>query len=165
LTILKDRTGLTPKEYAKAEMREGPVVSEPPATEDTTLNMDDFDFNELMDFDFDPTISLNGSPALQTPEQAPATLFGQEINVNILPYPDWIEPFDSNPLGPELDTNYDKLAFWDDTVSAPCAVGWEPLPSMTPVGSTFELDAALLLSSESLPEMLPQCKMHTGSAC
>ncbi|KAF2650212.1 hypothetical protein K491DRAFT_697490 [Lophiostoma macrostomum CBS 122681] len=170
--IFKDRTGLTPKEYAKAEMRDEPVCCEGPTCEETkqsptvdpTLDKDGFDFNELMDFEFDPTLSLNDSPTLQTPEQVPAASFGQEIDVNILPCPAWNEPFDPNALGPEFDTTDDKLAFWVDAVSIPSTVGWEPLPSLTPALSTFELDAALILSSEGLPEILPQYYMHSDSA-
>ena len=176
--IFKDRTGLTPKEYAKAEAKDVPVVccdvtapaaiataaapfetTEQLTSEQSPLDFETFDFNDL-DLDFmpglDPSLSLEASPPLDTPLAQTPYSFGQDIDVNIQSYPSWDGTFDPNVLDAEFMAN-DKLANWHIPISEPpttTTMGWESVPSMTPTVSTFELDAALIMSVENLPEYM-----------
>lgn len=157
--IFKDRTGLTPKEYAKAEMAEHMRAHAPPtssAGQETfdAFDVDNFDFNDLMEFDFDPSLVLDGTVTTQAPNQTPAAMFGQEIDVNIQSMP-WSGTFDPNVMAPELNAGSIKHSLQLGIIPIPNSTAWESSTSVIPAVSTFELDAALLLSSDILPESVP----------
>jgi methylphosphotriester-DNA--protein-cysteine methyltransferase len=181
--IFKDKTGLTPKEYAKAKMAEKTGVDITPSTEEwqgmfdaaaVDLNHATFDFNELMDFDFDTNLTLDNTYNTSPSEQALSTptMLGQEIDVNIQPEPWNLDPnatipgldlTNGKPLPsiPDLNFSDDKQfeQFSADAISR--TLGWQPYPSITAPVSTFEMDAALILSSDNTSELLPGVKVGT----
>lgn len=143
--VFKDKMGLTPKEYAKAKMQGAggggadPFLHE--ALNDLApLNLESFNFDDLIDFDFEPGLSVDGnSPS--TTEPCPADVAGSELEVNTqVASMGSLEPV-FTATGPG---NFDTLL--------QCM--HDPLFDMTWAAATsaFEADAALLLGADTLLE-------------
>lgn len=176
--IFKDKTGLTPKEYAKTKMAEKAGVNITPTTEEwqgtfdaaaVDLNSTLFDFNELMDFDFDTNLALDNTFTTSPSEQTlpTPTMLGQEIDVNIQPEAWSLDPNatipgldltdgKSLPSIPDLNFGDDKQFQQFDINTIPSTLGWQSCPSIIAPVSTFEMDAALILSSDDTSTLLPR---------
>jgi len=145
--VFKDKTGLSPKEYAKAKgqgaggaaadplMHEGLDILEP-------SNFDTFDFNDLVDFDTDASPSTQPTPPSTTLEPYMSDVFGDDIGVNGQTYTMdemWLDPMsagfsvDDARLFPQMDASSLSTKATMATTAA------------------FEADAALLLSGGTLP--------------
>lgn len=153
--VFKDKTGMTPKEYAKTKMEqrraaEGSVSGDGQLTLGP-FDLGGFDFNDLVDFTFDPNVSPHSDFAAQpaSSQIIPAT-FGQEIDVNIQSLP-WNETCVPNALLPGPIDDLDKSSIHAGDNAVPTTPGWPSWGPMTPLVSTFELDAAVILSGTSPP--------------
>ncbi|KAH7123660.1 hypothetical protein B0J11DRAFT_318275 [Dendryphion nanum] len=156
--IFKDKTGMTPKEYAKAKMEQrrietnGSLLTSDGQLTIGPFDLAEFDFNDLVDYSFDPHVPTEGlvAPQAPFPHILPAT-FGQEIDVNIQSLP-WNGTCVPNAVlsGPvdEINKSYIHIGETESSAS-PEWILWDPV---APVISTFELDAAVVLRGDSLPQ-------------
>tara|TARA_R110002003_G_scaffold114_4_gene9853 strand:- start:4236 stop:5072 length:837 start_codon:yes stop_codon:yes gene_type:complete len=151
--IFKDKTGMTPKEWAKARKASQPSSNATPALEaspDTMAEVDaaDWDpyhfsdFNELVDFDFDGSASLGYN--LTTGADQPVSMgHGNAIDVNIL-YELWNSGYEPNAVEAGCLLADDSVLSTLGEMNAPGLV-WPSAEKPIPVTSTFELDADTLL--------------------
>jgi methylphosphotriester-DNA--protein-cysteine methyltransferase len=150
--IFKDKTGLTPKEYAKKKTTERSSPSTTPASVTPTevsvqsWDLDTFAFNDLVDF------GLGSSPVLEaniavTQGQWSAIDAGIDYYTDGLIQP-WPGGYDMNGVDP-------GLFFLNDmpVEPAPASMNLQSEKAMPNV-STFELDAAALLDCDSLTDIL-----------
>lgn len=143
--IFKNKTGLTPKEFAKAKMGEtdsptAAAISTGSEASAQTPDWETFDFNDLVDFgtDQDPT-SMGGFATESVQPSTPG--FNTDINVNML-LQSWNPGNELNGVDPELFGIDGILSYPLEVMSAPGGFqGEKAMPSV----STFELDAAALL--------------------
>ncbi|KAJ4287315.1 hypothetical protein N0V90_012713 [Kalmusia sp. IMI 367209] len=151
--VFKDRMGVTPKEWAKGRMQEREaemrtpslVLDSPPDLE--TFNLDEFDFNELVDFEGDAgmTMDIASTTAAVEPTILPLVEgFGDEISVNTSML-SW-GALALDPLDPGLSLGDDKLSKWADVTA-------NSDDTMPMTSATFEHDAALLLSAGHIPDL------------
>lgn len=146
--IFKDKTGLTPKEYADRKGKKSSSPSTTPVSSTTTdasvqsWDVDTFDFNDLIDYS---NLDLANHLTAQSWEAGLDPEFGFDASIQPwtmdfhsgIPYANYVhavgispEPFGAMPVpGPVSE---EKLA-----------------PSI----STFELDAAALLNSDNLSDL------------
>lgn len=152
--IFKDKTGYTPKEYAKEKMAkdksmqfESAVVADEGQTAFETSDREHFNFNDLVDLDFDPNQPLD--EGLVQESDSPAGLFGQEANMNIQHIPNGI----LDPSFPAAGLNDERDGFAVRVVPGPASTGpeWEPFKTVTPPETMFVADAALMTSK--LPQL------------
>ncbi|KAF1832375.1 hypothetical protein BDW02DRAFT_530001 [Decorospora gaudefroyi] len=151
--IFKDKTGLSPKEYAKKRSAE---CSSPSGTESSTTDpsvqswdWETFDFNDLIDFESDssPAMAQDLSmPQDQYYAEAPAA----DLDMDNLPQP-WCERYDFEDFQSGLFFLDDSLVEPYQAKSAPMELGRD---KTVPNVSTFELDAAALFSCDNLTELL-----------
>lgn len=153
--IFKDKTGLTPKEYAKLRMAgqnnsDTFLSSTEGETGLDTFNIDNFDFNELVDYNLDSNLSFEDTLASNVPDTMLLTNFGNEIDVNIQ-LPLWHGVQGPNAMDPGLDIGRGK-----QDLQARTALGHKSSGSSkgTISPSTFELDAAAILNAKSVPDLL-----------
>ncbi|OAL55770.1 hypothetical protein IQ07DRAFT_583209 [Pyrenochaeta sp. DS3sAY3a] len=157
--VFKDRTGLTPKEYAKSKMT---AQNSPASASDSTSNecnaqvrndelrCDElFDFNDLVDFDPDLSPTWTDDCMLET-ASLPTPGSNTNINVNSL-LPTWDEGQKSNGIDIGLDIVDGNLFDLFDVMSAslPLEEG-NAIQAM----SSFELDAAVILGSSGIGDVL-----------
>lgn len=153
--IFKDKTGMTPKEYAKTKM-EQQRVGENGLSGDGQLTLGPFDlggydFNDLVDFTFDPNIPPRNDFATEpVSRQVMHATFGQEIDVNIQPLP-WNGTCVPNALLPEPADDLDRSHVHVGDTAISTSSEWPAWGAMTPLVSTFELDTAVFLSGPSPP--------------
>ncbi|KAF2253274.1 hypothetical protein BU26DRAFT_515640 [Trematosphaeria pertusa] len=157
--IFKDKTGLTPKEYTKFKMskRDGATVDlalqESPIDLEGS-NLDDFNFNDLVDFDMDigASLPLDDVHAITALEAPVPSMFGQEVDVNIQTQA-WNGTYGPDALYPGTGLGNDKLNYRAGiTPITDLAKLVSDLP-MTAVTSTFELDAAFILGGDMLLDL------------
>lgn len=145
--IFKQKTGFTPKEYAKVQMEEQrnsgslAAMSEPGPVDMTPFNIETFDFNDLVDFNADASPPLEESSPLVAMEPCTQGTFGHEIDVNIQTPATTSAP---DAIDAGLGTGGDKLFRWIDAASISDV-------TMMATSATFELDAAFVLSGEAIP--------------
>lgn len=137
--IFKDRMGVTPNEYAKSKMqgqKASDVASDPTSLD--PMNLDAFDFNDLLDFDLDPNLPMDNTLMMEDLDQPLPVLFGQEIDPNVQNLA-WNGDFRPDALfaGFNGSEKYGELY---------STMGWE---SRAPAVTTFELDATLLLNTNT----------------
>ncbi|KAF2705201.1 hypothetical protein K504DRAFT_460467 [Pleomassaria siparia CBS 279.74] len=161
--IFKERMGVTPNEYAKAKMAEKRGISDTDTnsleigqgqdnSDSLNLDLDAFDYNDLLDFNLDPTLPVDGSFSwgdVQIPDQGiqrALPTFGQELdgNVQTLSWNNGFEPdamsAGSNSSG--VDIFSDRILC--DQLVAQNTRGWEPcMPTIT----CFEADAAQVVDT------------------
>lgn len=152
--IFKDRTGVTPKEYAKAKtlaqssQRAAPVST---ASEGSvsTPDWETFDFNDLTDFGAGPDVIFTDSSILRT-AQGLTTGLEADTDVTVLLQP-WEFGYEPNCMALDPFFVDDKLINPFETMPAPLKLleGKDMLAV-----STFELDAAALLQCDSLSDIL-----------
>jgi methylphosphotriester-DNA--protein-cysteine methyltransferase len=153
--IFKDKTGVTPKEWAKARTTPRtsstatPVLTASPSetAEDEAVNWDMFNFNgfnNLVDFDIDGSATLGYN--LVTGATEPVSMgHGNVIDTNIL-YELWNTGYEDNAMG----AGYDETLFRDcGNISAPTSM-WPAVDKQVPVTSTFEFDADALLRCDNV---------------
>ncbi|KAF2634914.1 hypothetical protein P280DRAFT_474217 [Massarina eburnea CBS 473.64] len=130
--IFKDKMRVTPKEYAKAKMGEksaGPTTVPQDAAADVDLfDLDDFDFNDLINFDLDETLPVGVPFTLPVMPPLPGIQLPAALGT--------FDP-ESVSAGP---ADIDKLSKWLASDKAPVETT-----------ASFELDTALVLSSEMIP--------------
>jgi methylphosphotriester-DNA--protein-cysteine methyltransferase len=154
--IFKDKTGFTPKEYAKRKTNEGSSPSAtPPSTTTTDASVQSwewgtFDFNDLIDFGTDLSPVLADDLAI--PQEQPSAIdLRLDFDADGLLQP-WNERYDMNGLDLGLFFQNDMPV--DVYQAARASIDLEsqkPVPNV----STFELDAAALLDCDSLTNILP----------
>jgi methylphosphotriester-DNA--protein-cysteine methyltransferase len=158
--IFKEKTGMTPKEYAKVR------ASQPSSTNTTppaivspaivdTIDWDLFDFNafgdELVDFDADASATL-GYNLMTGAAQPLAMGVGNAIDVNTL-HQMWDMAYEPTGLDSvSLPQGSIRMNAPDSSMVAD-ASGWQQLEDYVPAISTFESDAATLLGYDSLQAM------------
>jgi methylphosphotriester-DNA--protein-cysteine methyltransferase len=148
--VFKDKTGLTPKEYAKAKGRgAGGAGTDPFLHEDLDVlelsNVDTFEFNDLVDFDTDASLFTQPTPPSATLEPYMPGVFGSEIAVNVesamgVSWPDLASGrfgVDDAGLFQQMDVN-------PSSAKATMAT--------TKTTTVFEADAALLFSGGTFLE-------------
>jgi methylphosphotriester-DNA--protein-cysteine methyltransferase len=145
--VFKDRVGLSPKEYAKAKMqgaRSGgadPVLNE--GLDDLgLLNPEEFDFNDLLNFDIDGGLPTSTMPPSNQTELYTSGGFCENIDVNTQ-RPTMAEPW--------LDAISSGTSISDDMLLQQLNTDslFEKSMMMT---TTFEIDAALFLNAGMFPE-------------
>jgi methylphosphotriester-DNA--protein-cysteine methyltransferase len=153
--IFKDKTGITPKEWAKARTTPQtsssatPVLTASPSetAEDEAVNWDMFnfnDFNNLVDFDIDGSATLGYN--LVTGATEPISMgHGNVIDTNIL-YELWNTRYEDNASGAGYDENLIRDC---GNISAPASM-WPAVDKHMPVTSTFEFDADTLLRCDNV---------------
>ena len=150
--IFKDKTGLTPKEYAtRRAMENGRATAASvlkTATETSTPSWEDFDFNDLVDFGSDLNFHLDADLAVLQ-DQSLATDLDLQVNMDGLLQP-WSEGYEpaqviSRPLGRD-----DYIAKPLGTTSVDMSYYEKPVSYI----STLEQDAAALLNCDSLATIL-----------
>lgn len=158
--IFKERRGVTPREWARGRMaagREGegnaPETRTPSLVVDSplgggldALNLDAFDFNDLVNLDGEAGLGGNGHAAMAsepTMLSVSADEYGElfDASASMLTWdtfaPDYLDS------GFRLD---DKVSKWADAASIPDA-------AMVRTSTTFEQDAALILDMGCLPDL------------
>lgn len=155
--IFKDKTGVSPKEWAKARTTPNtasatPALSAEPTNEtyDETLGWDVFNFNDfenLVDYDVDGSATLGYN--LATGANEPMSMgYGNAIDVNIL-FELWNSKFEPNGvdagvfLGSENFMSSLEEGNVDDLL-------WRNMSKQAPVVSSFEADAMALLNCNSV---------------
>ncbi|KAF1944068.1 hypothetical protein EJ02DRAFT_108184 [Clathrospora elynae] len=152
--IFKDKTGLTPKEYAKRKTTELSSPDTTPVSMTTTdasvqsWDWESFDFNDLVDFGTESSSTLADDFAMGG--QAYAMSFGTEVDASSLVH-SWDEGYELNGFG-------SGLVFLDDTLmdpfpTVPLPIDFQGEKVMSSV-STFELDVAALLDCNGLTNIL-----------
>jgi methylphosphotriester-DNA--protein-cysteine methyltransferase len=152
--IFKDKTGLTPKEYAKKKTNEGSSPSARSLLTTTTeasiqsWDWNTFDFNDLVDFGAESNPALTDD--LTMPEQPSARQLSLDFDGSGL-----LQPWSG---GYEMDSLDQGLFFVNDMPvdsyrATSASVDLESEKAMPNV-STFELDAAALLECDSLIDLL-----------
>ncbi|KAH7076960.1 metal binding domain of Ada-domain-containing protein [Paraphoma chrysanthemicola] len=155
--IFKDKTGKTPKEWAKARQASQSSADATPAlagSPSTSAEVDSTDwdpfhfseFNELVDFDFDGSASLGYN--LATGADQPVSMgHGNAIDVNIL-YDLWSSGYEPNGVEAGCVVADDNLLNTLTEVRAPALV--RPLTGKpVPISSMFELDVDALLRCDN----------------
>ena len=165
--IFKDKTGLTPKEYAKAKLQAlHPAPSKGEPVEECTLldswDLGTFDFNNLVDLDMDPSLSLDPTATtFDTSDPTLSTMFGQVIDVNIQPSA-WNEYSASNPLVPGFD--YDKQLGAAFPTIYDITDGLDEWSRVTVMGSDENaLDAVLAAIANAPPIEMPATSIDLPS--
>lgn len=152
--IFKDKTGLTPKEYAE---RKPPVQRHPSITADSTSlitisevglqpwDTASFDFNDLIDFGTDSSLSqMDDLGILQTKPSVEDQDPGCATDERMRP---WDEACDSNGLDSNLFDNENVL--FDPWPAASC-LGARWGRKMGPIRYTTEQNVATLVDCNSL---------------
>jgi len=135
--IFKDKMGMTPKEYIKCKTQvamsegTGSTGQDSPLILDT-MNLDIFDFNEIVDLDMDTSLAIDAASSMAVTQPSMHE-----------PYWDFLAP-DSLDLG--LGFGNDKLAKWVDATAIPDA-------DMVKTTAAFDLDAAYLLNMGPLQDL------------
>ncbi|KAF2831314.1 hypothetical protein CC86DRAFT_314573 [Ophiobolus disseminans] len=152
--IFKDKTGVTPKEWAKTRAVPQSSSSMTPAsttssTEDVTVDTFDWDvfnygnFNELVDFDMDGSATLGYN--LATGASQPISMgYGNAIDINILD-----ELWTSTYVDAGMFLGGENFANVCGNMSADTA-GWPSMAKQMPALSTLELDADALLRCDTV---------------
>ncbi|KAH7087165.1 metal binding domain of Ada-domain-containing protein [Paraphoma chrysanthemicola] len=155
--IFKDKTGMTPKEWAKARQASQSSADATPAlggSPSTSVEVDSTDwdlfhfseFNELVDFDFDGSASLGYN--LATGADQPVSMgHGNAIDVNIL-YDLWSSGYEPNGVEAGCVVANDSLLNTLGEVRAPALMRPSTGKPM-PISSTFELDVDALLRCDN----------------
>jgi methylphosphotriester-DNA--protein-cysteine methyltransferase len=155
--IFKDKTGITPKEWAKAKVA---PQSHPSATPTTTASpaegtdeiaiWDTFNFNDfsdLVDFDIDGSATLGYN--LATGAAEPVSMgHGNAIDTSIL-YELWTSGYEPNSVGSADLFGDAEFANILRGASAPQLM-WPTAEKQMPVTSTFELDIDTLLRCDTV---------------
>ncbi|KAF1959046.1 hypothetical protein CC80DRAFT_490024 [Byssothecium circinans] len=140
--IFKDKKGMTPKEYAKAKMnesRDGLAAAPHDTMVDlNSFNLAAFDFNDLVNFDLEEPLPME--EPLPTMDSLPG-MFGIEIDANVQGTAPALGTFDPNVVDAGL-LDVDKVS--------KCIESETALMATT---AAFELDAALVLNSETLSDL------------
>ncbi|KAL5121331.1 hypothetical protein ACEQ8H_000799 [Pleosporales sp. CAS-2024a] len=152
--IFKDKTGMTPKEWANARTTPQTSCTTSPDANANPINATNFEvfdwnpldynnFNALVDFDIDEGATL-GYNLSTGASQAVSMGYGNAIDTEIL-YELWTSEYNSNDkvllCSDDLDSNILSMS------DAPIA--WRTEEHI-PFTSTFELDANTLLLSDSV---------------
>jgi methylphosphotriester-DNA--protein-cysteine methyltransferase len=152
--IFKDKTGMTPKEWAKAKAAPQSQSSATPTTTgspaqdmDEIAIWDTFNFNDLVDFDIDGSATLGYN--LATGAAEPVSMgHGNVIDTSIL-YELWTSGYESS--------NGDSGGLFGDADCANILSGaptsqviWPTAEKQMPFTSTFELDADTLLQCDTV---------------
>jgi methylphosphotriester-DNA--protein-cysteine methyltransferase len=143
--IFKDKTGATPSAWVKAKMDEKEGETRTPSltldspSEIAPLNMDTFDFNELVDFNADSGQGFDGVRATTITDPAMLSLdgFDEGIDANTTTMCTW-DTFAPDYIDAGFRIGNHTMAKWADPSTIPEA-------RMTKVSATFEQDAALIL--------------------
>jgi methylphosphotriester-DNA--protein-cysteine methyltransferase len=154
--IFKDKTGLTPKEWAKARASpQSSSTTSPAMTASSTTDGVDVeaahwesfnsnDFSDLVDFDIDGGATLGYN--LATGASEPVSMgHGNAIDTNIL-YEMWTASYEPCTGGSSSD--HDLLNALQDV--SVCPMLWSPAEKQMPLMSTFELDADAILRCDSV---------------
>ncbi|KAF2118159.1 metal binding domain of Ada-domain-containing protein [Lophiotrema nucula] len=168
--IFKDKTGLTPKEYAKAKKQAlQPATVNEQADQECTLldswDFGEFDLNNLLDLDTDPSLSMDPmTSTFDTTDPTLSTMFGQLIDVNIQPSV-WNDYSASNSLVPGFD--YDKQFGAGFPTIHNVTDGLDEWSRITVMGSDENsLDAVLAAIVNAPPIALPQHDAdHQAMSC
>ena len=156
--IFKDKTGVTPKEWAKA--RAAPQSSSSATTALTASPMDDTDvdttdwesfnfndFSDLVDFDIDGSATLGYN--LATGAAEPVSMgHGNAIDVDIL-YELWTSGYEPNDVDAGALTGSNNIVSALEGIST-ASFGWPAVEKTIPAMSTLELDADALLRCDSV---------------
>jgi methylphosphotriester-DNA--protein-cysteine methyltransferase len=158
--IFKERMGVTPREWARGKMGEGEDKREgemrtPSLVLDSPLELgefflDGFDFNELVDFDADAGMAVDGvaEPAIALWEGFDEPF---DVNATMLTW----DTFAPDYLGSGFRLD-DKVSKWADAALIPDA-------EMMKTSTTFEQDAALILDMGRVPSLNdPPCVNTLG---
>lgn len=155
--IFKNKTGMTPKEWAKAKTTlqcnssATPITTVNPAENvDQTADWDTFNFNDfsdLVDFDIDGSATLGYN--LATGAAEPVSMgHGNVIDTNIL-YELWTSGYEPKSVDPGYFFGEADIANTLLGASAPPML-WPTTEKQMPVTSTFELDAHALLRCDTV---------------
>jgi hypothetical protein len=156
--IFKDKTGVTPKEWAKARTSSQsnstttPILMTGPseAAEDETVNWDTFnynDFNNLVDFDIDGSATL-GYNLVTGATESVSMGHGNVIDTSIL-YELWDTGYEDNALGAGYFADSENPRSNCGNISAQASM-WPVGDKQMPVTSAFELDIDALLRCDSV---------------
>jgi hypothetical protein len=157
--IFKDKTGVTPKEWAKTRTSRSSCASKMPTlstsptsnpeegAEDEIADWNSFNFNELVDFDIDGGATLGYN--LMTGAAEPVSMgHGNAIDMNIL-HELWVSGHGldgadagASPGGEDLMSTFGA--------TAPRALMWPTMDKQMPFTSTLEFDADALLRCDSV---------------
>jgi methylphosphotriester-DNA--protein-cysteine methyltransferase len=139
--VFKERTGLTPKEYARAKKQGAGGAREDPFLHQElnvleTLGIDAFDFNDLIDFDTDTSTSTQSASPSAAPEPYTPNQFTHGTGVDL-------DAFTMNESWNDTMGDFDDTAFFQQNV------GLSSTEHTKETTTTFESDAALLLSDNT----------------
>ncbi|KAF2682759.1 hypothetical protein K458DRAFT_405505 [Lentithecium fluviatile CBS 122367] len=145
--VFKDRMRLTPKEYAKSKVEGAGGGGTDPflhgGLDDLgPMNLEGFDFNDLVDFGAGASLSTDHNTPSAPAEQGTPGFFGNENDVNVL-MPATVENW-PNAINTSFSVS-DKLFQQFDASSLSDK-------AMMVTTTAFDMDAALLLNSDTLPE-------------
>lgn len=153
--IFKDKTGVTPKEWAKTRTTSSQSISDTTTAsassprESTVVETFDWeafnysDFNNLVDFDFDVSATLGYN--LTTGATEPASMgYGNAIDVNVL---DEIWTLGYGEAG-LLVSDTDNANVLDNVLAD--ASGWPVEEKLMPAVSMFELDTDALFHCDAV---------------
>ncbi|KAF2035812.1 hypothetical protein EK21DRAFT_106653 [Setomelanomma holmii] len=156
--IFKDKTGVTPKEWAKARQASQGSASATPTLQLSPENIADADsadwdpfhfseYNELVDFELDGSASLGYN--LATGANQPVSMgHGNAVDVNIL-YELWNSGYEPNGLETGFVLAGDSILASLGEANAP-AFEWPSADKQIPASSAFELDIDALLRCDNV---------------
>lgn len=149
--IFKDKTGMTPKEFAKSRSTAHGSPSNTPASSTTEASVqswdwDTFDFNDLVDYSTYSTQALAIDFATNV-GHVPVTEFGAEFDATTSFRP-WSTGYEVCDAGFVVANNLSVDPFLN--MSTPMDVHEQKFMSTV---STFDLDEAVILGSESTTDI------------
>jgi methylphosphotriester-DNA--protein-cysteine methyltransferase len=153
--IFKDKTGLTPKEYAQVARWNyaggAPIAKEGQAPLDFFDRSESSIFNDLIDFDFDSNLPMRNIPSTQPLDQMSFAI-GHDVDIDFQAIAcRGLDDHDA-PI-PEIDASRSKESIQLTENAMPNFTPWQLHTPMSPAMSTFELDAALLLNAGAVQEV------------
>lgn len=161
--VFKDKTGLTPKEYVKAKNQGAGGAAADPFLHDglndyNPVDLETFDFNNLVDLDTDVSLSSEPTPPVASPEPFMPAVSGHETDMNLPPstmsdfWPSGIgEGFSVDDAG--LFQQMDVSSFNDAELFQQLEINSLSAKAMMTTTTAFDADAALLLGGGVFPEM------------
>jgi methylphosphotriester-DNA--protein-cysteine methyltransferase len=153
--IFKDKTGVTPKEWAKTRATQPSCSSGTPAltaspaegAEVEIADWNSFNFNELVDFDIDGSATLGYN--LMTGAAEPVSMgHGNAIDMNILNEL-WMSGYELEGVEGGAFIEGETIMSDPGDALAPALI-WPTMDKQMPVMSTFELDADALLRCDAV---------------
>jgi hypothetical protein len=162
--VFKDKTGLTPKEYAKKKSLERdtvtgavPIGHGEVHTDFGATAFEDFDFNALVDFDVDPSLVPSdvitpptSTPDISTPELPLIAALAPRVE-GCTQSMTWTDNSNLWAQVPEPSTNLDMNGVDNGAFSVPVTGELQPFMMIAPSVTSFEAAWDFFLSGNPMP--------------